>query len=269
MASKKIMSVIKSLHKQVEEAAKTVENLAMTMRKIEWRLSALLEEETGEGPIGTFEPVSEPEPEPEPAAEPEPEPAAEPEPEAVSSVSEPVTPSPPPSKPEPEPEAVSSVSEPVTPSPPPSEPEPEPEPIFVSMPEIPGTVPPPPQPQPQPKPQPKPKPQPQPQQPTVPLDAVAVSPPDLTPTGGTIGELFDQFLALINQNRPASELAIFLENLREKLYQTAKSYHPSFYTMGRFIEKLNRVGNLALTQEMKEELENEAIDWKTRLEESA
>jgi hypothetical protein len=271
MASKKIMSVIKSLHKQVEEAAKTVENLAMTMRKIEWRLSALLEEETGEGPIGTFEPVSEPEPEPaaepepEPAAEPEPEPAAEPEPEAVSSVSEPVTPSPPPSKPEPEPEAVSSVSEPVTPSPPPSEPEPEPEPIFVSMPEIPGTVPPPPQPQPQPKPQPKP----QPQQPTVPLDAVAVSPPDLTPTGGTIGELFDQFLALINQNRPASELAIFLENLREKLYQTAKSYHPSFYTMGRFIEKLNRVGNLALTQEMKEELENEAIDWKTRLEESA
>ena len=205
MASKKIMSVIKSLHKQVEEAAKAVENLAMTMRKIEWRLSSLLEEGVEE-PIETPEPVSEPEPKPEPA---------------------------------PEPEA-------------------EPEPIFVSIPEIQETTPPPTQPQPQPQPQ-----------PTVPLDAEVVAPPDPTPTGQTIGELFDQFLALINQNRPATELAMFLENLREKLYQLSSSYHPAFYTMGRYIEKLNRVGNLALTQEMKEELENEAIDWKTRLEESA
>ncbi len=234
MASKKIMSVIKSLHKQIEEAAKAVENLAMTMRKIEWRLSSLLEE-GGEEPIETPEAVSEPEPKPEPAPALEPEPAI------------------PVSEPEPKPE----------PAPAP-EPEPEPEPIFVSIPEIPETTPPPTQPQPQPKPQPQPQPQ-----PTVPLDAVVVAPPDLTPTGGTIGELFDQFLALINQNRPATELAMFLENLREKLYQLSSSYHPAFYTMGRYIEKLNRVGNLALTQEMKEELENEAIDWKTRLQESA
>jgi len=209
MASKKIMSVIKSLHKQIEEAAKAVENLAMTMRKIEWRLNALLEEGV-EGPIETPEPVSEPVPEPEPEPEIKPEPV------------------------------------------------PEPEPMFVSMPETPETIPPTTQPEPQPQPQ-----------PTVPLDAVVAAPPDLTPAGQTIGELFDQFLALINQNRPATELAMFLENLREKLYQLSSSYHPAFYTMGRYIEKLNRVGNLALTQEMKEELENVAIDWKTRLEESA
>ncbi|MFX0162746.1 MAG: hypothetical protein ACFE68_05325, partial [Candidatus Hodarchaeota archaeon] len=82
MASKKIMSVIKSLHKQIEEAAKAVENLAMTMRKIEWRLSSLLEE-GGEEPIETPEAVSEPEPKPEPAPALEPEPAipvSEPEP---------------------------------------------------------------------------------------------------------------------------------------------------------------------------------------------
>ncbi len=229
MASKKIMSVIKSLHKQVEEAAKAVENLAMTMRKIEWRLSSLLEE-GGEEPIETPEPVSEPEQ------------------EAVSHVSEPEL--------TPEPEPIIPISEPESKTEP--APEAEPEPVFVSMPETTETTPPPTQPQPQPQPQ-----------PTVPLDATVVAPPELTPTGQTIGELFDQFLALINQNRPATELAMFLENLREKLYQLSSSYHPAFYTMGRYIEKLNRVGNLALTQEMKEELENEAIDWKTRLEESA